>query len=76
MYLSFISPTHICVSHKDIGLPTNIYIGICYFPPFGAKTYKSTYIDYYTLLFTEFVSYQSLGEDFLSSDFHAHTAFY
>ena len=34
--------THMCIRiHKDIGLATNIYIGIiCYFPLFGSKSYN------------------------------------
>lgn len=58
-------------SHKDKDLSTYIYICTCYCPPSGTKTYKFTATNPYTLLFNEFVSYQSLEEDFLEGEFNA-----
>ena len=57
--------THIWIGiHNGIDLSTDLYIGVCYFAPFGAKSYKSTNTDPYILLFTKMIYYQSLGEDF------------
>jgi hypothetical protein len=52
--------------HKDI---------YATFHPLVPKATKSTSIDSYALLFTEFVYYQNLGEFFLVSDFNAQTTF-
>jgi hypothetical protein len=60
--------------HRSLQGHIYIYINICYFPPSGTKSYKSTTTNPYTLLFTKFVSYQSLGEVFLVRDFIARTS--
>ena len=36
-----------------------IFYGLCYFPPFGTKSYKSTNTNPYPLLCIEFVDYES-----------------
>ena len=56
---------------KDIGLFTYIHVGICYFPPFSAKSYKPTTTYPYTLIFIEFISYRSSQEVFMRGDFNA-----
>lgn len=42
--------THMWIRiHKNICLSTDIYIGVCYFPTYGAKNYKSTSLQLHTL---------------------------
>lgn len=57
-------------NHKDKDLSTIIYSCICYLPPSGTKSYKFTTSYSYTIIFNEFLSYQSLEEVFLVGGFN------